>query len=199
MSKKSSIASFYNSITFIYPLINAFLQKGKKSLIQEINSLPAGKLLEIGVGTGDQLKLYRNHQITAIDISNKMLARAKKHAGKDITLLEMDGERLLFRDQSFDYVVLSHVITVVKDQRKLFLEIDRVIKVGGKILILNHFSPNNYLRLLDLMFNSFSKTLHFKSFFRVEDISLNERFKLIKHKEVGLFSYFKTLVYEKVY
>jgi ubiquinone/menaquinone biosynthesis C-methylase UbiE len=59
MSKKSSIASFYNSITFIYPLINAFLRKGKRSLIQEINSLPAGKLLETGVGTGDQLKLYR--------------------------------------------------------------------------------------------------------------------------------------------
>ena len=199
MSKKSSIASFYNSITFIYPLINVFLRKGKKSLIQEINSLPPGKLLEIGVGTGDQLQLYRNHQITAIDISNEMLARAKKHAGKDITLLEMDGEHLLFRDQSFDYVVLSHVITVVKDQRKLFLEIDRVITVGGKILILNHFSPYNYLGHLDLMFNNFSKTLHFKSFFRVDDISLNERFKLIKHKDVGLFSYFKILVYEKVY
>jgi len=199
MPRKSSTASFYNSITFIYPLINVFLRKGKKSLIQEINSLPPGKLLEIGVGTGDQLQLYRNHQITAIDISNEMLARAKKHAGKDITLLEMDGEHLLFRDQSFDYVVLSHVITVVKDQRKLFLEIDRVIKVGGKILILNHFSPNNYLGHLDLMFNSFSKTLHFKSFFRVDDISLNERFKLIKHKDVGLFSYFKILVYEKVY
>jgi phosphatidylethanolamine/phosphatidyl-N-methylethanolamine N-methyltransferase len=128
-----------------------------------------------------------------------MLARARQHAGKDITLLEMDGEHLLFRDQSVDYVVLSHVITVVKDQKKLFLEIDRVIKVGGKILILNHFSPSNYLGHLDLMFNSFSKTLHFASFFRVEDIYLDDQYKLIENKKVGLFSYFKILVYEKAY
>jgi phosphatidylethanolamine/phosphatidyl-N-methylethanolamine N-methyltransferase len=199
MPRKSSIASFYNSVTFVYPVINVFLRKGKRSLIQEINSMAIGKLLEIGVGTGDHLQHYKNHKITAIDISNKMLTRAKRRAGEDIILLEMDGENLLFTDQSFEYVVLSHVIAVVADQKKLFLEVDRVLKVGGKILILNHFSPQNYLGTFDLIFNSLSKILHFKSFFRVEDIVLNERFKLIKQKELGLFSYFKILIYEKVY
>lgn len=65
--------SFYNSFSFFYPLVDVFLKRQKKVLFDAINSMPDGKLLEIGVGNGAHLKLYQKHQITAIDTSAGML------------------------------------------------------------------------------------------------------------------------------
>ena len=60
--------------------------------------------------------------------------------------MQMDGENLQFPDCYFDYVVLSHVITVVDDPEKLLEETYRVLKPNGKIFILNHFTPKNSVK-----------------------------------------------------
>jgi phosphatidylethanolamine/phosphatidyl-N-methylethanolamine N-methyltransferase len=95
------------------------------------------------VGNGNHLHLYQSHRVTAIDTSLKMLAAARTHQQGDMKILQMNGERLLFHDQTFDYVVLSHVIAVVDNPEKLLEEIHRVLKPNGKIFILNHFTPTN--------------------------------------------------------
>ncbi len=62
----------------LYPLVDVFLQPQKKRLFGEINRAPHGRLLEIGVGNGSHLKYYHRHEITGIDNSESMLARARK-------------------------------------------------------------------------------------------------------------------------
>jgi len=48
-----------------------------------------------------------------------------------------------FKDESFDYVVASLILSVVPDANKCFLEISRVLKHEGKIIIFDKFAPKN--------------------------------------------------------
>lgn len=123
--------SFYNHFSLLYPLVDIILKPQKRVLFREINSLPAGKLLDIGVGNGTHLPLYKQHKVTGVDTSAKMLEHANKQQRKHIELLQMDGEALLFDDASFDYVVLSHVLAVVEDLEKVVKEASRILKPGS--------------------------------------------------------------------
>ena len=194
---KYSSESFYNLFSFFYPLVDIFLKGQKKELLKNINNLQEGKLLEIGVGNGTHLPLYKKHNIVAIDTSSEMLERAKKYKSETIELFEMSGESLTFENESFDYVVLSHVISVVPNVEKLMHEVQRVLKKEGKIYILNHFTPNNFLKYIDHAFNPISKFFHFKSSFHIEDIKAMQKFELKDEISFGKFSYYKLLIYSK--
>ena len=193
----ASSEKFYDRLTFLYPVIDLFLRSQKRKLFDRINDLPYGRLLEVGVGNGAHLKHYNTHEIICIDTSKGMLMRARKHLKKNIQLVHMNGENLLFEDEDFDYVVLSHVIAVVDDPDKLFEEVYRVLKPDGKVFILNHFTPNNWLMYLDKVFERISKLFFFKSVFDISKVGSMMKFNLLTDTNAGLFSYFRILVYEK--
>lgn len=188
---------FYNNFSFLYPLVDVFLKPQKKKLFDEINNLPDGLLLEIGVGNGSHLKLYKKHTVIGIDTSAAMLKIAAKQKLSNIHLSKMDGRMLLFADGSFDYVVLSHVITVVADAELLLNEVYRVLKPNGRVLILNHFTPDNWLKYIDYAFKPFSKLFHFKSVFYIDDIAGIQKFSRLKVMPLCWGSYFKLLIYQK--
>jgi phosphatidylethanolamine/phosphatidyl-N-methylethanolamine N-methyltransferase len=126
-----------------------------------------------------------------------MLKHAQKHLKKNIQLLHMNGEDLLFPNEDFDYVVLSHVITVVNDPDRLLEEVYRVLKPNGKVFILNHFTPNNWLMYVDKIFENIAKLFFFKSVFNISNVRNIEKFNLLMEINAGLSSYFKILIYEK--
>ena len=196
MTHKSS-AKFYDRLSRLYPLIDLFLKPQKRKFIAKINSYPYGRLLEIGVGNGSHLKYYSTHEITCIDNSASMLSLAKKHCRDNMQLLQMNGEVLSFRNETFDYVVLSHVIAVVEDPEKLLEETHRVLKPQGKVFILNHFTPDNGLKYIDRSVEGISRLLCFKSVFQIADLKKIKTFTLLKEFNAGMFSYFKVLIYEK--
>ena len=195
MSKQTD--KFYNRFSVFYPLVDLFLKPQKRKLFQEINKLPFGHVLEIGVGNGKHLHLYKTHKVTGIDTSLQMLEVARKQNNNNIELLQMNGESLSFPDQAFDYVILSHVIAVVDNPEKLLEETYRVLKPGGKIFILNHFTPNNWLRHIDNSFQIVSKILHFNSVFYINKLIAIKKFTLVKEISFGRLSYFKLLIYGK--
>jgi phosphatidylethanolamine/phosphatidyl-N-methylethanolamine N-methyltransferase len=195
MSKKTD--SFYNKFSFLYPLIDIFLKPQKKVLFNAINILPEGSLLEIGVGNGAHFQLYKKHKIIGIDTSEAMLEIARKQNCGNIRVLKMDGKALLFNDEEFDYVILSHVIAVVDNPEQLLEEVLRVLKPQGQVFILNHFTPNNWLRYVDRVFEMISKILHFRSIFYIHEIDTIKKFVLLKEVRFGLASYFKLLIYQK--
>ncbi|MFD0748843.1 class I SAM-dependent methyltransferase [Mucilaginibacter calamicampi] len=195
MSKQTD--SFYNKFSFFYPLVDVFLKSQKKVLFAHINSLPDGHLLEIGVGNGSHFGLYKKHRVIGIDTSAAMLNAARKHCNERIQLLEMNGESLLFEDEKFDYVVLSHVIAVVDHPEQLLNQVWRVLKPHGQLFILNHFTPPNWLGYIDGAFQQVSKMLHFRSVFHIHQIAAIKNFTLLKHLNFGAASYFKLLIYQK--
>jgi len=193
----NSSEKFYDRLTFLYPVVDLFLKPQKHKFFSKINSCPHGRLLEIGVGNGAHFKYYNAHEIIGVDTSKSMLANARKHLKDNIRLLHMSGETLLFPNEIFDYVILSHVIAVVEDPEKLLEEVYRVLKPNGKVFILNHFTPNNWLKYLDKTFESISRLFYFKSLFHISSLRKLEKFKLLGEFNAGLFSYFKILIYEK--
>lgn len=196
MSKQTS--DFYNRFSFFYPLADLFLKPQKRQLFREVNQLPSGELLEIGVGNGRHLSFYITHQITGIDTSLSMLQKARKQKRARIKLLQMDGESLLFPDQSFDYVILSHVVAVVDNPERLLEETFRTLRPDGKLFILNHFTPDNWLRHIDHSFQAVSTFFHFRSVFYIDDLFTLKKFRLLKEIRFGKLSYFKLLIYQKV-
>jgi ubiquinone/menaquinone biosynthesis C-methylase UbiE len=109
----------------------------KKALSQA-----SGKVLEVGVGTGNNFPYYPpGCEVTAIDFSPGMLARARKKlhlARAPIKLLEMDAQAMDFPDNTFDTVVATCVFCSVPDPVKGLAEVKRVCKPNGKIILLEH-------------------------------------------------------------
>lgn len=99
-------------------------------------------ILEVGVGTGKSFPFYPSGcRITAVDFSRAMLQRAAAKAEQQRVTVElrcMDVQRLDFPDAHFDTVVGSFVFCSVPDPRRGLREIHRVLKPGGRLVLLEH-------------------------------------------------------------
>jgi phosphatidylethanolamine/phosphatidyl-N-methylethanolamine N-methyltransferase len=113
------------------------------------------RILEVGVGTGPSFAFYpRGATVTAIDLSPKMLGRARRKIGQQnvtIILEEMDVQSLRFADGAFDTVIASLVFCAVPDPVRGLNEIRRVCRPGGKVVLLEHVLSSG--RLLGFMMN----------------------------------------------
>jgi ubiquinone/menaquinone biosynthesis C-methylase UbiE len=107
----------------------------------------SGKVLDVGTGTGKNLPYYpAGVELVGIDISPKMLAKAKTRAeklGLDVDLQVMDVENLQFPDSTFDFIVVTFVFCSVSDPIKGLRELARVVRDDGTILLLEHVRSEN--------------------------------------------------------
>ncbi len=117
-----------------------------------------GEVLEIGVGTGRNLEHYPpSIRLTTIDISPPMLDIARQRAstlGREVDLRVGDAQALEFADESFDTVVFTLSLCSIPDDRKALREARRVLRPGGRLLLLEHVASPRWpvrsvQRLLD--------------------------------------------------
>jgi len=122
------------------PIEKRFLNKLRKQLLSKAE----GKILEIGSGTGVNFELYENHDVVAIEPDEKLrIESLNKINNKNIKVISGDAENLEFKDNEFDTVVVMLVLCTIPNNKKALLEIKRVCKVGGKILVLEHVKHKN--------------------------------------------------------
>ena len=104
--------------------------------------LPPGRILEVGVGTGKNMPYYpEDAKVTAIDLSEGMLSRAKQRAeilGIDADLRLMDVRRLAFPKGTFDAAVATFVFCSVPLPVKGLQELGRAVKPGSELWFLEH-------------------------------------------------------------
>jgi phosphatidylethanolamine/phosphatidyl-N-methylethanolamine N-methyltransferase len=141
----------YAKLTPFYDIIfGPILQPGRVEAIARMGLKPGDRVLEVGAGTGINAPLYpRECQVTAIDLSSAMLEKARERVTRlglaNVRLLEADAEHLTFADDSFDSVYAPYTISVVPNPVKVALEMKRVCRPGGRIVILNHFRSEHPL------------------------------------------------------
>lgn len=196
-NRRTHIESFYDRVSFLYPIVDVFLKSGKKRLAKIVNSYPAGQLLEIGSGTGKHLSLYHGHTVTGIDISSEMIKRSQKYQSNKISILKMDAHSLLFEADTFDYAVMSHTVAVVENPHQVLMQIFKVLKPGGKLFMLNHFTPEGWAKYLDIAFSSFSTPLKFKSVFRLDQLRACSPLCIREEIDLDRFSYMRIVILEK--
>lgn len=138
--KYDRLAKHYDLMEFFPESV--FFGKFRKSLFSMIKG---GKLLEVGVGTGKNIKYYpENLEVTAIDFSEEMMKGARGRAEKlksKVDLRIMDVESLDFDSNSFDAVVATFVFCSVPDPIKGLTEVKRVLKPEGRFYALEHVRP----------------------------------------------------------
>jgi ubiquinone/menaquinone biosynthesis C-methylase UbiE len=102
----------------------------------------SGKVLEIAIGTGRNLPHYRDDvRLTGIELSPAMLELARARArelGREVDLRVGDAQALEFPDQSFDTVVCTLSLCTIPDDRAAVAEVRRVLRPGGRFLLLEH-------------------------------------------------------------
>jgi phosphatidylethanolamine/phosphatidyl-N-methylethanolamine N-methyltransferase len=163
-----------------------------ESVIEELDIPPGAKVLEVGAGTGTSFPAYPTHcQVTGIDLAPDMLARAQRKIRENgwthLTVIEMNALDLDFPDNSFDYVMAFHVVTVVPDPVRMIAEAKRVCKPGGKIVIVNHFTSDFPLlgtltEALDPVTRwlGWRTNLRLKPFIETADLTVERMYKLSK-------------------
>ena len=145
------------------------LHHGRLVAIERMGIAPGDRILEVGVGTGINTSLYpRNCEVTGVDFSAQMLDKARERVRqkglRHIRLLEMDATHLTFADDSFDIVYAPYLISVVPDPVQVALEMRRVCRPGGKIVIVNHFrSASPIFSRLERAISPFTVHVGFKS------------------------------------
>jgi demethylmenaquinone methyltransferase/2-methoxy-6-polyprenyl-1,4-benzoquinol methylase len=152
--KKEEVRTMFNNIAHRYDFLNHFLSVGidkiwRKKVIKILASAPHDNILDVATGTGDlaiaESKL-KVKSITGVDISEGMLEIGKKKVQKlgldNIIKLETgDSENLRFEDGTFDALTVAFGVRNFENLDKGLREMLRVIKPGGRIIILEFSQP----------------------------------------------------------
>ncbi|MBN2459160.1 class I SAM-dependent methyltransferase [Candidatus Woesearchaeota archaeon] len=149
-------------ITKIY---NEFLEV--PCMIKAVGNVKGKKLLDVGCGAGVHAKAYvkKGAKVQGIDISNTMIMLARERCkGVDFKVGSMN--KLPYASSSFDIVTASLVTDYIKDLKKAFLEVNRVLKKGGllytsdnhPIACAREFYENDYLKIRALGYVMDKKT-----------------------------------------
>lgn len=178
--------------------------EGRKHAVEIINT-SAGRVLEVGVGTGLSLPDYKpSLEIVGIDLSREMLEKARERVAEDglsnVTgLHEMDAGDLKFADESFDTVAAMYVMTVVPDPEKVMKELARVCKTGGQVVLVNHFSTEEGVRgWVERRMAPFGDKLGWRPVFDVDRVMVCPELKLEDKRALRPMGIFTMLRFRKL-
>ena len=137
------IAEKYNRFARLYDWLEAIPDLlGLRLLRRRLLWPSSGRILEVALGTGKNLPYYpEGSRIIAVDISLEMLKVARRRAAKlsiNSSFVLADAESLPFRDKSFDTAVSALSACTFPNPARVFQEMARVCRTGGKIFLLEH-------------------------------------------------------------
>jgi phosphatidylethanolamine/phosphatidyl-N-methylethanolamine N-methyltransferase len=134
------------------PLERLGLARLRASALAEVAAVladsPGGRLLEVGVGTGGNFAYYPSGVAAACaEPSREMVLRAsaKRERPAGSLLVRAPAERLPFADGSFDVGLATLVFCSVSSPAVGLAELRRVVRTGGRVVLLEHVRPRGAL------------------------------------------------------
>lgn len=155
--KKAQVAEMFDNISPKYDLLNHVLSLGiditwRKKAVKLLKEDQPKLILDIATGTGDfaiEALALKPEKIIGVDISEGMLAEGRKKMKKKglehiIDLQLGDSEGLLFEDNKFDAVIVSFGVRNFENLEKGLADMHRVLKPGGKTVIVEFSKPRSF-------------------------------------------------------
>jgi demethylmenaquinone methyltransferase/2-methoxy-6-polyprenyl-1,4-benzoquinol methylase len=157
-TKKEQVADMFNNIAKTYDFLNHFLSLGidiiwRKKAINELKADKPQRILDVATGTGDfafeALTILKPEKIIGVDISQGMLDIAqqkitKRGLGDKFEVKLGDSEKLPFDENEFDAVTVAYGVRNFENLETGLADIFRVIKPGGKAVVLEFSKPKAF-------------------------------------------------------
>lgn len=154
--KKAEVEIMFDKISGKYDFLNRLLSLGidkswRKKALKTLLPYPHDHILDIATGTGDLAfmaeAILKPVSITGVDLSQGMLEIAKKRLGgrkktkSNIIFLKGDAEKLELASDTFDAAIVAFGVRNFGDLQAGLCEINRVLKPGGKLMVLEFTKP----------------------------------------------------------
>ena len=171
LTKKEQVAGMFDDIAKRYDFLNRLLSGGtdkswRKKAIDQLKDLKPKKVLDVATGTAD-VALMTYHalkpaKIIGIDISDGMLELGRKKIAKQglensIELFNGDSEKINYPDNSFDAITVAFGVRNFQNLEKGLAEMKRVLKPGGKLVVLEFSRPKQ--KIFKGFYNFYMKTV----------------------------------------
>ncbi len=159
----------FDKIAFRYDFLNRFLSAGidrrwRRKALKQLRPLQPKTVLDVATGTGDFAilceKILNPKKIVGIDISEAMLELGRRKIRKmnldhKVTLVRGDAEAIFYEENSFDAVTVAFGVRNFEDLEKGLSEIKRVLRPGGRLLVLEFSRPS--LPVIKQFYNFYMK------------------------------------------
>jgi len=158
--KARLVRNVFDSVADQYDLMNDMMSFGAhrlwKRLTVFLSQVRYGeRVLDLAGGTGDLTRLFHSRvgdkgEVILADINASMLRRGRDRLTDEglvsgIRYIQVDAQWLPFADESFDCITIGFGLRNVTDKDKALASMYRVLKPGGRVLILEFSKPTNAL------------------------------------------------------
>ncbi len=195
-----AIKRVYSLFSGFYDVVFCpFSHESRATAVGLLSAREGERILEVGVGTGLSLPLYPRHcKVIGIDFCEQMPEKGKQRLRKTslphVERVKMDAMQMSFPDNSFDAVFASYVISAVPDPHQVLAEMIRVCKVGGKIVLLNHFqNDNSFISHCETRLSPFTKKIGLRADLDLAHLLENTPLVVQRKQNVKPLNYWKAV------
>jgi len=150
LNKKEYVQKMFAGISQRYDFLNHLLSLGLDKYWRRlaVSKLPQGYILDVCSGTGDvAIEISKNSSVIASDFCYEMLqlcmVKIKDEDRINISCIQNDAENLSFKDGVFDGAIVAFGIRNVADISKALSQMKRVVRKGGRVVVLEFSLPEN--------------------------------------------------------
>lgn len=169
--KVNRVADVFHSVAAKYDVMNDLMSGGvhriwKRITIESSGARPGQKILDIAGGTGDLTRRFaqivgQSGKVVLADINDSMLKVGRdklidKGVAGNVEYVQANAERLPFEDNTFDIITIAFGLRNVTDKDAALRSMNRVLKPGGKLMVLEFSKTENPLLTKAYDFYSFN-------------------------------------------